>query len=129
MKKELIITIFIIAIVIIGNIITQNYTKKCIEAMNDNLIELKQEIKKQDKESQVINFQIENIKDEWDNMQEKLAFYVEHDELEKVEAQLFMIKGNIEVKRYDESLPELEKCIFILEHIEDKCALDIKNLF
>lgn len=129
MKKELIITIFIIAIVIIGNIVTQNYTTKCVETINQNLVDLKQEIMKENRTSKAIEKQIKEMEEQWENMQEKLAFYIEHDELEKVETQLFMIKGNAEVQKYDESLPELEKCIFILEHIEDKTALDIKNLF
>ena len=42
---------------------------------------------------------------------------------------MFLMKGNVEVKLYDESIPELEKCVFILQHIQDKTSLDVKNIF
>ena len=37
MKKELIICILIISIIVIANVITQNYTKQCVASMNENL--------------------------------------------------------------------------------------------
>lgn len=129
MKKELIISIIIIILVIIGNIITQNYTKKCVATINDNLIQLKEQINSKEKNENEIKEEVYKIANEWDEMQEKLAFYVEHDELEKVETQIFLLKGETEVKLYDDSIPEIEKCIFILQHIEDKTSLDIKNIF
>ena len=60
---------------------------------------------------------------------EKLAYYIEHDELEKVETQIYAIKGFCEVEKYDEILPEAEKCSFILKHIEEKTKLSVKNIF
>lgn len=141
MKKEIVISIIIIIFVIVGNIITQNYTKQCVAKINEQLIDLKQEsIKKEKDEKNEKNENNENnenkleekikvVEDDWDEMQERLAFYIEHDELEKVETQLFILKGNIESGLYKEMLPEIEKCAFILEHIEDKTTLNIKNIF
>lgn len=130
MKKEFIICILIIAVIIIANIITQNYTRECISRMNERLNILKEaSIEEDDVDKEKINKEIENIKNEWDKFQEKLAFYIEHDELEKVETQIFAIRGFIEIKKYDEIVPELEKCVFILEHIQDKTTLNIKNVF
>lgn len=133
MKKELIICIIVIAIVVVGNIITQNNTNQCVSEMNGQLYELKEELKReviqQNKNEEKINTKIEKIRTRWDEMQESLAFYIEHDELEKVETQIFLLKGDIEAKVYDDTFAEIEKCIFILEHIADKNALDIKNVF
>lgn len=39
------------------------------------------------------------------------------------------MKGFGEIGRYDEILPELEKCVFILEHIQDKTRLNVKIYF
>lgn len=129
MKKELIICLIVIVVVIIGNIITQNYTKQCVAEMNQQLYELKGEISQQNKIEEKLKEKTEFIKTRWDEMQETLAFYIEHDELEKVETQLFLLNGEIETKIYEDAVPEIEKCIFILEHIADKTALDIKNIF
>lgn len=70
-----------------------------------------------------------DIRNRWDEMQELLSFYIEHDELEKVETQLAVINGQMESKLYDEAVVEIERCKFILEHIADKTAFNIKNIF
>ena len=129
MKKELVICIFIIAVIIILNIVTQSYTKECVSQMNERLDILKEASLEEDIEEENITTEINNIENKWNLLQEKLAFYIEHDELEKVETQIFAMKGFEEIKKYDEIVPELDKCIFILEHIQDKTVLNIKNVF
>lgn len=129
MKKELIICIVVISLVVIGNIVTQNYTKKCVENMEQQLEQFKEVVLQKEKNKEEIKKKIEMVKTKWDDMQEKLAFYIEHDELEKVEAEIALMEGQSESELYDEICPELEKCIFILEHIEDKTALNVKNIF
>lgn len=129
MKKELIICIVVISLVVIGNIVTQNYTKKCVENMEQQLEQFKEVVLQKEKNKEEIKEKIEMVKTKWDDMQEKLAFYIEHDELEKVEAEIALMEGQSESELYDEICPELEKCIFILEHIEDKTALNVKNIF
>ena len=115
-------------IIIISNIITQNYTKECVTQMNNSLTELKKaSINEQNND--VVTQKLEVIQNQWDSYQEKLAYYIEHDELEKVETQIFSMKGFSEIGKYDEIIPELEKCIFILEHIQDKTKLNVKNIF
>lgn len=129
MKKELIICIFIIALIIIGNVITQNYTNECVSQINKKLDTLKEISLAKDTDSENINKQIREIEDDWNFFQETLSYYIEHDELEKVETQIFNIKGFYEIKKYDEIVPELEKCVYILEHIKEKTKLNVKNIF
>jgi len=132
MKKEIIICIIVIALVIIGNIIMQNNTKRCVAELNGQLEEIKVKIMTQPKseeERKVLKEKGEEIKENWDNMQETLSFYIEHDELEKVETQLVLLLGEMETKLYEDAIPEIGKCQFILEHIADKTALNVKNIF
>ena len=129
MKKELIICILTLALIIIVNILTQNYTKECVGRMHEELnllksISLSGKINDKD-----ISKKIEKIDNTWNSYQEKLAYYIEHDELEKVETQIYAINGFIQVKDYKETIPEIDKCIFILEHIKDKNSINIKNIF
>ena len=128
MNKELIICLFILALIIIFNIITQNYTKECVTQMNNSLTELKK-VSVDERNNDTITEKLDGIQKQWDTYQEKLAYYIEHDELEKVETQIFSMKGFNEIGKYDEIVPELEKCIFILEHIQDKTKLNVKNIF
>ena len=136
MKKEIIISIIVITIVIIGNIVTQNNTKQSVAELNGNLDELKQNLigiadgeKKMDVDYLRYKEMSTEIRDIWGEMQEVLSFYIEHDELEKVETQLAVINGQMESRIYDEAVTEIEKCQFILEHIADKTAFNIKNIF
>ena len=126
MKKELIICNIVIIIVVIGNILTQNHTKQCVETMDQELRNLREMII----EKEIgIKEKVEQVKETWNAMQEILTFYIEHDELEKVETQLFLLSGEIEVELYEDAIPEIEKCMFILEHIADKTSLNVKNIF
>lgn len=132
MKKELIICILIIALIIITNVVTQNYTKECVALMNQKLDILKEESLNKninDDNKKNISDTIKDIEDNWNVFQEKLAYYIEHDELEKVETQIWAMKGFSEIGKYDEVVPELDKCVFILEHIQDKTKLNVKNIF
>lgn len=136
MKKEIIISIIVIAMVIIGNIVTQNNTKKTVAELNEKLANLKNSLidviddnKKKDENYLKYKEKSSDIRNRWDEMQELLSFYIEHDELEKVETQLAVINGQMESKLYDEAVVEIERCKFILEHIADKTAFNIKNIF
>lgn len=129
MKKEVIICIVVVIFVIIGNIITQNYTRKSVETINAKLIELKEKLSKVNKDEEGVKEAVKYIQEDWDEKQEKLAFYIEHDELEKVETQIHLLSGEVEAKLYEDAVPETDKCMFILEHIKDKTALNVKNIF
>lgn len=129
MRKELIICIIVIILIIITNIITQNYTNKSVETMNIELENLKVKLMQEEVEKKEVDEEIEQIMEHWTKRNKKLAFYIEHDELEKVETELTSLKANIEVEQYEESVPELEKSIFILNHIKEKFKLNIKNIF
>lgn len=129
MKKELIICIVIVVLVIIGNIITQNYTNKSVDKTSKQLQELREEIIKKDVNLNYVNEKIKNICTVWGEQHEKLAFYIEHDELEKVKTSLTGLKGYVEVEEYGQAVPELDKTAFILEHIQNKTTINLKNIF
>ena len=129
MKKEAIICVFIIAVIIIGNIITQNYTKECVTQMNEKLDILKEASLEEKVNANIIDDKMSDVERKWKEKKEKLSYYIEHDELEKVETQIFNMRGLYEIKEYREIVPELEKCVYILEHIKDKTTLDLKNVF
>ena len=74
MYKELIIIIIIIALVIVGNIITQNNTNKSVEAINDELKIFREEILKQTISKAEIEEHIEKINNTWEEKFEKLAY-------------------------------------------------------
>lgn len=131
MAKELIILIIIVVLIFIGNTITENYTRESIDETTNNLESLREEIKKGEDEvdENIAKEKIDKIHEQWNSRYEKLAYYIEHDELEKVKTELTGLRGYIEKEEYSEAIPELDKSVYILEHIKDKTALNLKNIF
>ena len=127
MYKETIICIFIIILIIGLDIITQNYTKKSTIEITDCLSKLKDEIENENLEN--AKEKIEELDNKWDNRHEKLAYYIEHDELEKVDTAIVQVKSFIENDDIPSAMAELETGKFVLEHIERKYKFNLQNIF
>ncbi len=127
MYKETIICIFIIILIIGLDIITQNYTKKSTIEITDCLSKLKDEIENENLEN--AKLKIEELDNKWDNRHEKLAYYIEHDELEKVDTAIVQVKSFIENDDIPSAMAELETGKFVLEHIERKYKFNLQNIF
>ena len=129
MKKELIIVLIIIVCIIIGSIVAQNNTKRKIADIDNKLEILKTEIVENNKSYVELDEKIDKIYENWEEKDKILSLYIEHNELEKINLSLKTIKGFLEVDIADESVQEIEKCIATLDHIEEKQAFNIKNIF
>lgn len=127
MIKESIISIFVVVLIFTTNYFLQNYTKNSVESMSSKLEELKDDLLNDNEEK--INEKIEKILNNWNEIQHKMAFFIEHDELEKVETDLMSLKGYIEAKDYSTGVNELNKSIFVLHHISDKYDFNLINIF
>lgn len=130
-KKEIVITILIVGLVVIGNIVTQNYTKKCVEVLNKNIEDLKQYLINKEEEEE--NYEAEEIMKEinnnWSDMYKKMAYYIEHDELEKVDSSIVKVRHFLENGDIPSAIAELETGKFVLKHIEDKYKFNFQNIF
>ena len=129
MKKELTIILVVITFIVIINLITQQYTKSSISALNDNLYKIKDELMKEEIDEQDVQKKIEDNYNLWLKKERVLSYYIEHDELEKIGAHLNLIKGYMETKKYDDSISSIEETIFIYSHIQDKYKIYLKNVF
>ena len=129
MLKETIICIVIVIAIIFGNSVTQDYTKESVNELSSELMTLRENVNQEDMENERIKKEAENIYKHWENRHEKLAYYIEHDELEKVETELIGIKSDLETEDYEELVIGIDKSVFILKHIEDKYAFNLQNIF
>lgn len=129
MLKETIICIVIVIAIIFGNNATQGYTKQSVSDISRGLMELREELTKQDVENEKAKEKMDQVYDIWENKHDKLAYFIEHDELEKVETDIVSIKSYIETKEYEQAVGELDKGVFVLEHIEDKYDFNLQNIF
>ena len=129
MHKELIISIIIIICILSLNAITQKYTKESVSTMKEDLSILREEMRQENLNKNKIDMAIEKASNNWESRHDKLAYYIEHDELEKVETHLTILKSNIEVGDFEQGIGELDSCTFVLEHIQDKESFKVKNIF
>ena len=127
--KELSVIIVIIIAVFTANTITQNYTHKAVKLLTDKLDELVESTKKQEIDNSKrmkIAFEIEKI---WEQKKSKLSYFIEHDEVEKVEINIKAILSYLESEDLVMAKTESEQAIFLLEHIKDKYELSLENIF
>ena len=129
MYKEVIISIVIIIGIFILNSITQNYTEESLEIMSEMFNEIKEEIKNDNPNKEELSKKSDEILKKWQTRSEELAYYIEHDELEKVDTYLVALKSNIEREDYNKAAENLEICEYVLDHIDDKEAFLLKNIF
>ena len=132
MQKEMIIVAIIIVVVVGVNITTDKYTKKCVSEINmklEEICDMANASLEEKKENNQIIEKMDALREEWSNFSKKLAFYIEHDEIEKVDTSIVEINEYIKLVLYDEAIPEIRKCSFILEHIKNKGELQVINLF
>ena len=124
MYKELIISLIVIVSIISLDRVTNNYLKESTNVLTQKLSTLKQqEEPKEEKE------QMDDILEEWENRYEKLAYYIEHNELEKVKTKMINTKSNIETEDKEQKIQSIDEAIYLLEHIRDKDTLNLKDIF
>lgn len=126
MIKETVICVIIILIIFGLEILTQNFTKETVSEITEMMIAVKESILNEKKE---IEKEIEKLTNNWEDKHNKLAYYIEHDELEKVDTSIVKMKSYIETQNFSEAIAELEDGKFVLEHIQDKNAFNLKNIF
>ena len=127
MYKEFIIILLILVLVIGTDFITNNYVKDTVKIMQDELEELKVTIMHNNLKN--IDKKMENVKDIWRKKYNVLAYYIEHDELEKVETGLAVLGANLEVKENNAAIEDIEETIYLLKHIEEKEQFDFRSIF
>ena len=103
MLKETLIAIFAVAIIFIGNNVTHSYATETMGTIPDKLGELREIIQTEE----VNNEEAKN----------------------KMNEGLTEIQGNIEMEEYQEAVVRLDATVFIINHIEEKLAFELENIF
>ena len=126
MKKEIIISITLVALIVIANILVSGYVDSKFNTMISKLDELEKilEIKDYDKAQQ----KVDEIAKYFNESEDVLSCYIEHDELEKVKTEFTSLKACIRFQK-DDAFEALDKMSFIIRHIEEKDDMRLKNVF
>lgn len=127
MYKELIICTVIIIIIVTLDIFLQNYTKNSTTEIEEILSEIKESVENKDTAKQ--NDKLNLLDQTWEDKHNKLAYYIEHDELEKVDSSIVKVRYFLENGDIPSAIAELETGKFVLKHIEDKYKFNFQNIF
>ena len=134
MKRELIIAIIIVITIFSINAIFQNYTKvsvsKVTESLNNikNIAEELNNVSNEDLKNSMFA-EIDKLKRYWQERNRTMSYYIEHDELEKVNSSMVKFESYLQLEEYTEGIPELENCKYILKHIQEKQSINTINFF
>ena len=126
MFKEVMISIIIVVLIFSLDIITQTYTMASVAETSSELNNLKGKIENQNNN---LDIDIDKISNNWEKRRQKLSYFIEHDELEKVETNLTNIKSYIESAELNMAISSIDEAKFILEHIKEKNAFNLENIF
>lgn len=127
MYKELIICTVIIIIIVTLDIFLQNSTKNSTTEIEEILSEIKESVENKDTAKQ--NDKLNLLDQTWEDKHNKLAYYIEHDELEKVDSSIVKVRHFLENGDIPSAIAELETGKFVLKHIEDKYKFNFQNIF
>ncbi len=128
MHKEMVIVILIVILIIVGNVLTQNYTKESVKIMQESLGEIREDLENNN-ESGIVEEKVSELNKKWENRSNNLTYYLEHDELEKIESELTALNSNILTRNYEQGRENLDRCYFLLEHVKDKEKVTLSNIF
>ena len=127
--KEIIIIIVSLSIVIIGSNISQAYLNTTGNELIEELEELKIEIEKAQNSEENNSKDLANtIYEKWEEVEEKWSIIITHNELDLIQVALIGMKSYIEENKYEDAMEELEKSSFLIEHIQQKEKLALKNV-
>lgn len=129
MHKELIISIVIIIAIFVANYITQNYTNYSILIISQSLNEIRENVKVEEVDNEKVIELANLVHGKWEDVREKLACYLEHDELEKIETELTSILSYVEKEEYADALASVDRGAYILKHLKEKEQLTLINIF
>lgn len=129
MYKETIISIAILVFIFGLNYITEKNTDKTVDAMNENLRIIREDLVKEDIDKEQIKQDTFKAYDKWEELDDAMAYYIEHDELEKVKTAITTVKSYIETEEYSQSIEAIDRCMYILEHIRQREMFRMDNIF
>lgn len=139
MKKEFFLIIIILIIIIVLEIVTNYISKNSVDKTYKEIVIVNKKledanIKKENSvfekvEKEELDKEIKKLKNTWFKEQDKLSFFFEHDELEKVSKCVIVLEENARNEEYTDALEDGKEFIYWLDHFKEKDSMKLKNIF
>lgn len=137
MKQIALILVILIGVISIGNLAQKHLINTSTE-LNNKLEELKKELDNlisiaPDKENMEKSKKAEELSREihkkWEELNKTWSIIVMHEELDQITLSILGVKSCVEIGDLETGREELEKTIFLVDHIKEKEAFKFKNIF
>lgn len=131
MKKEIIISTIVLAIIIIADLVSSNFTDNKIKDIDNDLIKVQKmlENEKEIIDVDLLKEDVDKIKEEWNKDEETFSYYIEHQELEKVGTEMDSLNCYVKNKNKIESLNCISRIRSYLSYISNKHDFKLNNFF
>ncbi len=129
MYKEAIICITVLIIIFGLNYITEKNTDSTVQAMYENLKIVREDILKENPNKEVAMQHAIDAYNKWEDKDDVMAYYIEHNELEKVKTALTSMRSFVETEEYVQGVEAIDRCMYILDHIYEREKVSLDNIF
>lgn len=124
--KNVVISLILFTIMVIGIAFSLNYLRK----VTDDLGRLNDEIEQNITDSNWDKAYESSIKytEKWNDYSEKLKLFVDHQEMDKIETELWRLLQYIKEKSKEESLASIFVLKYLVDHISELEKVNIQNI-
>ena len=126
MFEQITIVIIIVILIIFLEVVTSKNTAYSISKMLDEINSISNLL---EKDMNKAKEKSKNIFEKWEELENKMNYYLEHDELEKVGRQVKILESQIETENDLDIKQNIAEINFLLKHIEEKPKITIDNIF
>ena len=129
--KTLIFAISILIIIIILDIIFENYSKNAIEKINSNIDKIGKafEIEGENYDKEELEKLSEKARNEWRKREDILSCFIEHDEVEKINIKLDVLYTQVKNEVWMDAKSTVSEVKRLVKYLEGKYELSIQNIF
>ena len=129
--KTLIFAISILIIIIILDIIFENYSKNAIEKINSNIDKIGKafEIEGENYDKEELEKLSGKAKNEWRKREDILSCFIEHDEVEKINIKLDVLYTQVKNEVWMDAKSTVSEVKRLVKYLEGKYELSIQNIF
>lgn len=132
--RHLLIAIFIIIMVIILNIIFENYASKVIEKVNGNVKKIDKILQEDQNTFKISDIKkmeklIEKTIKHWEKKSGILTCFIEHDEIEKINAKLHLLEIELKNNLWGDAKRTISETEELVKFLNGKYTLSLQNIF
>ena len=129
--KTLIFAISILIIIIILDIIFENYSKNAIEKINSNIDKIGKafEIEGENYDKEELEKLSGKARNEWRKREDILSCFIEHDEVEKINIKLDVLYTQVKNEVWLDAKSTVSEVKRLVKYLEGKYELSIQNIF